>query len=101
MAIKVKEIIDTKSSFADWLNNQNVRDQLKLEIKICLVKNGYPPQYSPEVFKKVMEQVENFEEYSGETVEKGNNASAKAYQYEMPEGNVMMVAEKATPYGKL
>ena len=45
---KVKEIIDTKSSFADWLNNQNVRNQLKLEIKICLVKNGYPPQYSPE-----------------------------------------------------
>lgn len=62
LAQKIKEIIDTKSSFADWLNNQNVRNQLKLEIKICLVKNGYPPQYSPEVFKKVMEQVENFEE---------------------------------------
>ena len=62
LAKKVKEIIDTKSSFADWLNNQNVRNQLKLEIKICLVKNGYPPQYSPEVFNKVMEQVENFEE---------------------------------------
>ena len=57
-----KEIIDTKSSFADWLNNQIVRDQLKFDIKICLVKNGYPPQYSPEVFRKVMEQVENFEE---------------------------------------
>ena len=62
LAQKVKEIIDTKSSFADWLNNQTVRNQLKLEIKICLVKNGYPPQYSPKVFKKVMEQVENFEE---------------------------------------
>jgi len=62
LAKKVKEIIDTKSSFADWLNNQNVRDQLKLDIKICLIKNGYPPQYSPEVFNKVMEQVENFEE---------------------------------------
>jgi type I restriction enzyme R subunit len=62
LAKKVKAIIDTKSSFADWLNNQNVRDQLKLEIKICLIKNGYPPQYSPEVFSKVMEQVENFEE---------------------------------------
>lgn len=62
---KVKEIIDTKSSFADWLNNQNVRNDLKFEIKMCLVKNGYPPQYSPEVFSKVMEQVENFEEYSG------------------------------------
>ncbi len=62
LAKKVKEIIDLKSSFADWLNNQNVRNQLKLDIKICLVKNGYPPQYSPEVFSKVMEQVENFEE---------------------------------------
>jgi len=63
LAKKVKEIIDIKSSFADWLNNQNVRDQLKLEIKKCLIKNGYPPKYSPEVFSKVMEQVENFEEY--------------------------------------
>ena len=59
---KIKEIIDTKSSFADWLNNENVRNQLKFDIKICLVKNGYPPQYSPEVFRQVMEQVENFKE---------------------------------------
>lgn len=62
LAKKIKDIIDTKSSFADWLNNKNVRDQLKLEIKFCLVKNGYPPQYSRDVFDKVMEQVENFEE---------------------------------------
>lgn len=62
LAKKVKEIIDTKSTFADWLNNQNIRDQLKFDIKVCLIKNGYPPQYSPEVFSKVMEQVENFEE---------------------------------------
>lgn len=62
LAKKIKEIIDLKSSFADWLNNQIVRDQLKFDIKICLIKNGYPPQYSPEVFRKVMEQVENFEE---------------------------------------
>ena len=64
LARKVKEVIDTQSSFSDWLNNQNVRNKLKLDIKICLVKNGYPPQYSPEVFTKVMEQVENFEENS-------------------------------------
>lgn len=64
LAKKIKEIIDTKSSFADWLNNQNVRSDLKLSIKICLVKNGYPPQYSKDVFEKVMEQVENFEENS-------------------------------------
>ena len=93
LAKKIKDIIDTKSSFADWLNNQNVRNDLKFEIKICLVKNGYPPQYSPEVFNKVMEQVENFEEYSV-TEDIGNEAakSAKIYQYE-PEYNVMKVAE--------
>ncbi len=62
LAKKIKDIIDTKSSFADWLNNKLVRDDLKYDIKVCLMKNGYPPQYSPEVFKKVMEQVENFEE---------------------------------------
>ncbi len=62
LAKKIKEIIDIKSSFADWLNNQNVRNQLKFDIKVCLVKHGYPPQYSPEVFSQVMEQVENFKE---------------------------------------
>lgn len=65
LAKKVKKIIDDKSSFADWLNNKNVRDNLKVEIKMCLVKNGYPPQYSPKVFEKVMAQVENFEENQG------------------------------------
>ena len=61
LAKKIKEIIDTKSSFADWLNIQNIRNDLKLDIKIYLIKNGYPPQYSSDVFGKVMEQVENFE----------------------------------------
>lgn len=62
LACKIREIIDAKSSFADWLNNQRVREQLKLDIKICLVKNGYPPIYAPEVFREVMDQVENFKE---------------------------------------
>lgn len=77
LAKKVKEIIDTKSSFADWLNNQNVRNQLKLDIKICLIKNGYPPQYSPEVFSKVMDQVENFEEHRSESVSIKNYDNAE------------------------
>ena len=60
LARKIKEIIDTESSFADWLNNTRIRDALNLKIKICLVKNGYPPQYSPVVFREIMGQVENF-----------------------------------------
>ncbi len=96
LAKKVKEIIDTKSSFADWLNNQNVRNQLKLDIKICLIKNGYPPQYSPEVFTKVMEQVENFEEYSETTPEN----KVVPFTYSAPTQRPMMVAEDTAPYGK-
>lgn len=101
LAKKVKEIIDTKSSFADWLNNQNVRNQLKLEIKICLVKNGYPPQYSPEVFTKVMEQVENFEENSFETpksvAQESHVYSIKGYS--LDEEEYQMVAEEKVVFG--
>mgnify|MGYP005883736039 CR=1 FL=1 len=96
LAKKVKEIIDTKSSFADWLNNQNVRNQLKLDIKICLIKNGYPPQYSPEVFAKVMEQVENFEEYSETTPE----SKVVPFTYSAPTQRPMMAAKDSVPYGK-
>lgn len=94
LAKKVKEIIDTKSSFADWLNNQNVRNQLKLEIKICLIKNGYPPQYSPEVFNKVMEQVENFEENSETTSEN----KVIHFTYSVPIKRTKQVAEEIIPY---
>ena len=94
LAKKVKEIIDTKSSFADWLNNQNVRNQLKLDIKICLIKNGYPPQYSPEVFSKVMEQVENFEEHS----EAAADSKVVPFMY-VSSPSVSMVAEDTVLYG--
>lgn len=90
LAKKVKEIIDAKSSFSDWLNNQNVRNQLKLDIKICLVKNDYPPQYSPEVFSKVMEQVENFEENSDMPV-------AATYAFPQPQ-TMSRASEEPVPY---
>ncbi len=55
------------------------------------VKNGYPPQYSPEVFSKVMKQVENFEEYSEHKVISYYSRESQAR---------MMVAEDSTNYGK-
>lgn len=96
LAKKVKEIIDTKSSYADWLNNQNVRNQLSFDIKVCLVKNGYPPVYSVEVFNKVMEQVENFEENADtfETYGEGKIVSIPS-ERELP-----MAAEDKKNYDK-
>ena len=98
LAKKVKEIIDKKSSFADWLNNQNVRNQLKLEIKMCLVKNGYPPQYSPEVFNKVMEQVENIEEHFDAPASSNETPiTSKTYKHDAKQ-NTLLAAEKSVPY---
>lgn len=95
LAKKVKEIIDMKSSFADWLNNQNIRNQLKLDIKICLIKNGYPPQYSPEVFNKVMDQVENFEENT-ETKSENNVIH---FTYPVSTKRTKQAADDNIPYG--
>ena len=94
LARKIKEIVDAKSSFADWLNNTNVRDQLKLDIKICLVKNGYPPQYTPEVFREVMDQVENFKEYENvgirklENIEDDRDVRNLVYTYIQMDANI-------------
>lgn len=33
-----------------------------MRYKEMFVKDGYPPQYTPEVFREVMDQVENFKE---------------------------------------
>ena len=89
-----------------WLNNQIVRDQLKFDIKVCLIKNGYPPQYSPEVFRKVMEQVENFEEnsdyafHSSETTASDTITEKSAVVYDIIPTPVLKVAERTSEYGK-
>ena len=63
LAKKVKELIDTKSCFADWLSNQNIRADLNQELWFLLDENGYPPEYSDDVFDQVLDQVENYKEH--------------------------------------
>jgi type I restriction enzyme R subunit len=64
LAKKVKDLIDTKSSFADWLTNKNVRAELNQDLFFLLDENGYPPQWSDDVFEQVLEQVENYKTYN-------------------------------------
>ena len=104
LACKIKDIIDAKSTFADWLNNQRVRDQLKQDIKICLVKNGYPPQYTPEVFREVMEQVENFKENESVDYSKVRETSTPVISMYAPmeeESGLMVAAEDIFIYGSI
>lgn len=64
LAKKVKELIDTKSAFADWLTNNNVRAELNQELFFLLDENGYPPEWNDEVFNQVLDQVENYKQHS-------------------------------------
>lgn len=63
LAQKVKELIDTKSCFADWLSNTNVRAALNQELWFLLDENGYPPEWSEDVFNQIRDQVENYKEH--------------------------------------
>ena len=103
LSCKIRDIIDAKSSFADWLNNQRVRDQLKQDIKICLVKNDYLPQYTPEVFREVMEQVENFKENEGmeDSDVRTTSSIISMYPEFEEEGELMMAAEDIFIYGSI
>lgn len=87
LAKKVKETIlaEKPKDNTDWLKNRNVRNDLNLLVKICLVKNGYPPQYSSEAYDNVMEQVENFKE----------NAEDSSF---LTDSDVTMAAEKPDEY---
>ena len=60
LAKKIKELIDSSAMYADWINNNNIRNSLKNELIKLLYYNGYPPKWSADIFEKVLAQVENY-----------------------------------------
>ena len=64
LAKKIKELVDKKSKFADWSTRNDIKSQLEMDLTVLLYNNGYPPTWNGEVFKKVMEQAENFKKYN-------------------------------------
>ena len=63
LAKKIKALIDDTAIYADWLNNDNLKNKLASQLTYLLYKEGYPPQWDEEVFQKVLEQVENYKKY--------------------------------------
>ena len=96
LAKKVKEIIDTQSSYSDWLNNQSVRNKLQYDILVCLTKNGYPPTYSGDVFREVMKQVENFEENAEDAEDFVDLAADAPEEYGTPFDGTEFVPNRET-----
>ena len=60
LARKIKKLIDGTSVYADWLNNDNLRNQLATDLTTLLYTEGYPPDWDDEVFRRVLEQMENY-----------------------------------------
>lgn len=63
LARKINELISDTAIYADWLNNDNLKNKLSSELLKTIYHAGYPPQWSEEIFNKVLEQVENFKRY--------------------------------------
>ncbi len=60
LAKKIKELVNDKAQYTDWSNRNDIKSQLKMDLVILLYENGYPPQWSEEVFDMVLEQAENY-----------------------------------------
>ena len=66
LARKIKNLIDGTSVYADWLNNDNLKNQLATDLTTLLYTEGYPPDWDDEVFRRVLEQMENYKKHQGE-----------------------------------
>ena len=64
LAKKIKVLIDNTAVYADWLNNDNLKNKLASDLTILIYKEGYPPEWDEEVFLKVLSQVENYKKNS-------------------------------------
>lgn len=78
LARKINELISDTAIYADWLNNDNLKGKLSSNLLKTIYKAGYPPEWSEEIFNKVLAQVENFKRYEYRASEEGFNMAAEA-----------------------
>lgn len=64
LAKKIKALIDDTAVYADWINNNNLRNKLASQLTFLIYKEGYPPEWDEEVFERVLEQVENYKQFN-------------------------------------
>ena len=102
LAKKIKLLIDDTAVYADWLNNDNLKNKLASQLTVLIYKEGYPPEWDDEVFKKVLDQVENYKKNGSSklsyTVQK--MPEHKEIRYDDYEELLPMAAESAKSYGE-
>ncbi len=63
LAKEVKAVVDDKAQYTPWNQRADIKAELKVDLILLLVENGYPPVDRDEVYKEIFEQAENFKEY--------------------------------------
>lgn len=66
IAKEIKEMIASKSQYTDCFKRADIMAEMQFDIIIILAKHKYPPvgENYEEVYKKVLEQAENFKKYN-------------------------------------
>lgn len=60
LAKAVKHLVEEQSKFPDWINRNDIKSALKVNLILLLDEFGYPPVDRDEVYIEIFEQAENF-----------------------------------------
>lgn len=99
LAKKIKLLIDDTAVYADWLNNDNLKNKLASQLTVLIYKEGYPPEWDDEVFKKVLDQVENYKKNGSSRLTYTLNEEAVQEEKRYPpyEETMLIAAEPLLP----
>ena len=56
---KVNHLVNDKLTLTNWANLGDVKNKLNMELTVLLYDNGYPPEWSKEIFDKMMAQMQS------------------------------------------
>lgn len=64
MAKRLKECTDKACSVIDWINREDTKAELRMDIVLVMEEFGFPPVYYDGVYKQVFQQMETYKKYS-------------------------------------
>lgn len=60
LAKAIKTMVEEQCDVEDWLNRNDLKADLKMNVIVLLARAGYPPKIHDEVFKEIFDHAENF-----------------------------------------
>ncbi len=64
IAAEILDIVKNNTKYVDWHKREDIKAEMRMNIRVLLDKYGYPPDAEEYAIKNVIEQVENFKHYN-------------------------------------